>query len=225
MGYEQQYEELLELCPQIDEKLKELNFEKIKELFIWLAKSASYQKLKQKENQLIMLDVFCQIWLEEKKRLETVGISEDIFFGVDSLKTLEKKYLTIQFGALRLETAMPVEYYQQAVDEIIDYRVSGIALHTIIMRETAERAENIVKLGRLLKQKGQTVTALFLLQKGNESYPQDQEILLELADCWLEGEQYNQAYECLQKIQKPDENVLELLRMLEKAVADETIQS
>ncbi len=223
MGYEQQYEELLILRPQIDEKLKDLDFEKMKELMLWLAQSKSYQKLKIKENQLIMLEAFCQIWVEEKRKLEEIGISDDVFYGVDSLESLERKYLTAQFGILRLEMAMPAEYCEQAVDAMIDYRFSGIALYTILMRETSKQKEHIVKLAKAMKQKGQMVTALFLLQKGNEAYPGEENILLELADCWLEGQQWRQAYECLNKIPEPLAEVRELKKMLEKVLNHEEL--
>ena len=221
MEYEQKYKELLTLKYQIDEKLENLNFEKIKELIIWLTHSKSYQKLKRKDNQLNMLEIFCQIWLEEKKMLDALGISEDIFYAVNSLDSLEKKYLTIQFGVLRLETIMPKEFYTQAVEAMIDLKVSGIALYRIIIQETLEIDKNIVKLAKILKENGKIITALSLLQKGNEFNPENTEIILELSDCWMEGEQWGQAYESLRAIKKPSEEVRELLQMLEKVLCNE----
>lgn len=221
MGSQQQYEELLALRPQIDERLRNLNFEKIKDLQLWLAKSVSYKILKNRDNQLIFLDEFCQIWLEEKQKLSQVGIDTDIFYGVDSLESLERKYLTIQFGILRLETPMPVEYYEQAVDDFIDYHISGVALYKILMRETAQREENIVKLAGLLLDRNQIVTAIFLLQKGKERFPQNKDIILRLSDCWLAGGQLHQAYQCLLEIKKPDRKTKELIQMLKETLQDE----
>ena len=183
MGFQQQHEELLALRPEIDERLRDLNFEKIKELQLWLAKSESFKILKVRDNQLIFLDEFCRIWLEEKKKLSQMGINTDIFYGVDSLEALERKYLTIQFGILRLETPMSVEYYEQAVDDFINYHISGIALYQILMRETARREENIVRLAGLLLDRKQMVTAVFLLQKGKETFPQNKDIILSLFEC------------------------------------------
>ena len=60
--------------------------------------------------------------------------------------------------------------------------------------------------------------ALFLLQKGSEVFPKNKEILLELADCWMFGEQWKQAYDCLKKIKKPKKEVRELIQMLEKVI-------
>lgn len=221
MEHEQQYRELLTLKYQIEERLKNLNFEKIKELIIWLTHSTSYQKLKGKDNQLSMLNVFCSIWLEEKKKLDALGISEDIFYGVDSLESLEKKYLTIKFGLLRLENDIPIEYCTESIDEMVENKVSGIALYKIIIEETADKIENVRKMAGLFKQNGQTVTALILLQKGNDTWPQNRNVLLELADCWMEGEQWEQAYECLKKIPDPNEEIYELTKTLEKVLKDE----
>lgn len=221
MGFQQQHEELLALRPQIDERLRDLNFEKIKDLQLWLAKSGSFKKLKVRDNQLIFLDEFCQIWLEEKQKLSQVGIDTDIFYGVDSLESLERKYLTIQFGILRLETPMPVEYYEQAVDDFIAYHISGIALYKILMQETARREENIVKLAGLLLDRNQIATAIFLLQKGKETFPQNEDIILRLSECWLAGEQFHQAYQCLFEIEKPDRKTKELIQTLKEKLQDE----
>lgn len=219
MELQQQYEKLTTLRSEIDERLKCLNFQKIKELILWRAKSEDFQKFVKKDNQLSMLETFCQIWLEEKKKLSELGIGEDIFYEVDSLKTLEQKYLTIWFGILRLETPMPAEYYEQAVDSMIAYKVSGIALYKILMHETVQRENNIVKLAGLLKERGQIVTALSLLQCGRDTYSQNGEILLELADCWLEKGKLEQAYDCLKQIPSPGQEIQELMGELENALS------
>ncbi|MCH5275121.1 MAG: tetratricopeptide repeat protein [Lachnospiraceae bacterium] len=219
MGLQQQYEELKALRSEIDGKLNNLDFQKIKELILWQAKSEDFKKLHIKDTQLSMLAVFCEIWADEKKKLVEAGIWEDIFYKVDSLQTLEQKYLTVQFGLLRLETPMPVEYYEQAVDDLIAYRVSGIALYRLIMRETACKEQNILKLAGLLKEKEQITTARFLLQYGRETYPGNEEILLELADCWLEEGNLEQSYECLKQMQSPSMEIQELIGELENAIS------
>lgn len=219
MELQQQYEKLKVLRSEIDEKLKDLNFESVKELMLWQAKSEDFKKLQNKDTQLNMLAAFSRIWLEEKKKLAEVGIEEDIFYRVYSLQTLEQKYLTVQFALLRLETPMPVEYYEQAVDALIDYKVSGIALCKILIRETAKREQNILKLAGLLKEKGQTMTARFLLQCGREAYPGNEEMLLELADCWIEEGNLEQSYECLKQIQSPSREIQELIGELKNAIS------
>ena len=218
MSLQKLYEDLLTLRPQIDEKLKDVSFENIKELALWLAKSESYKKLKLKDNQIIMLGVFCDIWIKEKKKLSQIGVEDDIFYGVNSLASLEKKYQTIQFGLLRLETPMPEEYYEQAVEQMIKYRVSGIALYKILMSDTEQRKKNINKLSVILKNKGCIVTAIYLLQEAREGFPGDKDILMELADCWLAGGQLEQAYQCLMEIRKPDGQTKKLIQEMKEAI-------
>lgn len=215
MRIQEQYATLLTVKEEINEKLQNLDFEKEKELMLWLAKSEKYQKVREKDNQLIILDILCDIWLTEKRTLESKGIHEDIFYQIDSLNAMEKKYLTLKFGILRLETSMPEEYYQQFIDVVITYKISSVALFRVIMRETLEKSKNIVKLARLLKNRNQIITATLLLQEAEESFEKDSDILLELADCWLEGQQWKTAYDCLVKIEKPDDEICELIHNLE----------
>lgn len=218
MRIEQRYQELLKLRIEIEKKLKDLDFEKIKELVLWLKKSGIFKRLKSEDNQLNMLEVFCDIWIEEKKQLEPVGIHDDIFRGIRSLNDVEHKYLAIKYCGLRIENGLPQELCEQAVTQLTECRVSGIAMGTIFIAESSKRCENIVRLAQLLKNKEETVTALYLLQYANKLYPTNEAILLELADCWLVGQQWKQAYECLVQIETPDENVKELICELEKVV-------
>ena len=58
MRIETQYKELLKIKREIDNRLVDLDFSKIKELILWLNTSKEYQKLKSKDNQLMILDFF-----------------------------------------------------------------------------------------------------------------------------------------------------------------------
>lgn len=218
MKIEKKHEELLALKEEVNKKLKDLNFEKIKELILWLAKSKTYQRVKTKDNQMIILDFFCSVWLEEKKKLESLGVHEDIFTGVNSLEDMEKKYLATKFCALRLENNVPEIYCDQAVNKLITLKMSGIAIGRIIIAETYEREKNIVCMAQWMKMKQQMITAIILLQYGEKFYERDRNILLELADCWIAGQQWQQAYECLEKIDKPEEVELDLMKELEKVL-------
>lgn len=221
MKREELYEEWLGLRPQIDERLRNLDFAKTKEMLLWLAKSESYRRLKIMENQLIILDFFCSVWLEEKKRLPEVGIDEDIFWGVHSLEDMEKKYHSLYFGVMRFEVAMPEEYYEQVIDTVIDYRISGIALARIIIRETEQIVKNILKAASQLRERNQFAVEMILLEEAEKFYPKNEEILLQLADCWMFGQQWERARECLAKIDKPQIRTHELIKDLEKKIADE----
>lgn len=219
MRLKELYSELIALKKEIDERLKGLNASNQEEFLSWLQESKIYQKLKSRDNQLIYLNVFHRIRLEERKKPAAVEGQNDIYCGIHSLKEIEEKYLTIKFGVLRLETEMEACYYEQALDAIIEYGVTGIALYHIIVLETAQKEQNIIKMAKLLKRKGKYITALILLKEGLEAYGSNGEMLLELAECWMKGEQWKQAYDCLKRIEEPGEAVRELTERLEKVIS------
>ena len=220
MRVEQQYQAMRRIKPEIDIRLRNVDFQGIKDLFLWLAQSEDYLRLKGGDNQLRMLGIFCSIWLEEKKQLPEMGIEDDIFRGISSLEDIEKKYLMIEYAVMRLEMAMPEEFYGQAVDSLIENKISGIALSRIIYLETLEREKNSLKMARLLKERSQLYTAMVLLQRMEEDYfTADRNLLLELADCWLSGKQWGQALGCLRKIENPDDTVQEMMKELEKNIS------
>ena len=221
MKLEELYEEWMDLRPQIDERLKNLDFTTTKELLLWLAKSEGYRRLKIRENEMIILDFFGSVWLEEKKRLPQLGIEEDIFWGVHSLEDMEKKYQSLYFGVMRFEVAMPEIYYEQTIETVINYRISGIALARIIIRETEQIVKNILKAAMLLRDRSRFVVELILLEEAEKFYPKNEEILLRLADCWMFGQQCERARECLAKIEKPQIRTQELIKELEKKIIDE----
>lgn len=223
MRIARQYEELQLLVKEINQRLEGSNFEKIKDLIFWLAKSEIYQKLKVKENMLIDLDFFCDIWLEEKKQLTVFGIQDDIFYGINSLADIERKYQIIKYSGLRVENQVPDFLCEEIVDELIEYRVSGIAISKIIISGTYKREENILKIAQILKEKNQIITANILLSESLKVYPENDNMLMELAECWMIGQQWKQALECLKKIKQPEMEILELIEMLEKGIEHENI--
>lgn len=219
MKIQEQYQVLLEIKPQIDDKLKNLDFGKIKELILWLAKSEKFQKVKNRDNQLRKLDSVCKIWMEEKKKLTSRSIDDDIFRQIDSLSSLEQKYLTIQYDILRMETPMPEEYYYQVVEDFDRYGISGVALCRIADCETEKAESNILKIAKLLKQNKHYTLAVELLQYAGDTFKNKDEFMLELADCWITGQMWKEAYDCLKKIENPDAQVKQTMKELKKVKA------
>ncbi len=214
----EQYENLIKLKRVINERLQDLDFAKIKELILWLTKSIEFQKIKSKDNQFSMLDTFMNLWIEEKKQLEPMGIQEDIFTGITSLEDVESKYLAVKYCALRLENDVPEEFCEQGLENIVELKISGITLARIITFETLDRQGNMIKMARRLKDRGQLLTAIHLLQNGLKSFPKEKDMLLELTDCWIMGQQWRPAYECLKEIESPDQEIQELMSELEKVM-------
>lgn len=219
MRLEQQYRELLRLKKEINIRLKRgTDFQNIKELMLMLAKDQGYQILKGKENQMIILDCFLGIWLKEKRRLSELGIETDIFYQVSSLDELEQKYQTIRYCGLRIENNVPDEYIEQAFLWLIDQKVSGIAIGKIVIYGTKHRENNLLYLARGLKQKGDLTNAILLLQYARENYPKQEKFLLEEADCWLQGQQWQRAQALLREIEKPTAEIQEITEGLQRVI-------
>lgn len=222
MRLEQQYEELLRLKKEINQRLqKGTDFEEIKELMLYLARDKAYFKLKTEENQIIMLDLFFNIWLKEKKKLPDLGVETDVFYTVSSLDDVERKYQRIKYCGLRIENAVPDDYIEQALEWLIENRVSGIAIGTILASETKEKAENILHIEQRLRQRGDSLNALLLIQYANEKFPGQEKLLLEEADIWLEGQQFERVLELLSQIEKPSLQIKQFIEELRQVTEND----
>lgn len=212
MRLKQQYQELLRLKKEIDQRLNTgTDFWSIKELMLYLANDPVYPKLKSKENQLIMLESFLNIWLKEKKRLPDLRIETDIFYHVSSLDDVERKYQKIKYCALRVENNVPDKYLEEAFEWIKADHVSGIAIGNIVNSETEKREENFLSIVQYLKCKGNPFDALLLIQYANDIFPGQEKLLVEEADIWLAGQQLDKALETLAKIESPSQEIEELI--------------
>lgn len=219
MKIEKQYRELLRIKKEINQRIENgTDFQRIKELMLYLAQEKAYSKLKCTDNQLMKLDCFFNIWLEEKKKLSDFGIEADIFYKVSSLDDVEWKYLKIQYCGLRIENLVPNEYCVQSLEQIIENEVSGLAIGRIIVFETKKREENLLYIARFLRQKGEIFNALLLLQYANEVFYANEKLLLEEADIWLEGQQWEKAIEVLSRIDKPSQNINEIKSKLRQVI-------
>ena len=220
MRLDQQYQELLRLKKEINHRLKAgVGFQEIKELMLYLAHDRAYAGLKLKENQLIMLECFFNIWLVEKKKLPELGIETDIFNQVSGLDDVERKYRKVQYCGLRIENDLPEEYCEQALEWLVEDEISGVAIGKIIVLETKEREGNLLRIARWLREKGDVLNALLLLQYGNEAFPGREELLREEAEIWLLGEQEERALALLAKIEEPSQ------KSREKHKSRETIKN
>ncbi len=217
MKLKEQCQELLRLKAEIGQQLKKgTDFKAIKHLMLYLAGEKFYSKLKCLDNQLAELDLFFNIWLEEKKDLSNLGIETDIFSGISSLRDVEQKYLKILYCGLRRENAVPDAYIGQALEWLVQEHISGLAIGKIIVSETSRKEENLLSIAQRLRQKGEILNTLLLLQYANKTFPGNEQLLLEEAGLWLDGMQWERALENLLKIESPTEQAKELAAELQQ---------
>ena len=219
MRLEQQYRELLRLKEEIDICLKRgTDFQNMKELMLLLAKDQGYQALRGNDNQIVRLECFLKIWLDEERKLPDLGIKEDIFWRISSLDELEQKYQRILYCGLRIENNVPELYINQSIEWLAEQKVSGIAIGEIVVIETRDKEQNLLSIARKLKQHGNMINAVLLLQYAREKYPEQEELLLEEADCWLQGQQWERAYALLTGIKEPSAEIQDLIMELQEVV-------
>lgn len=218
MQVREQYHNLLELQEELGNKLYDPSFEQIIELQKYLAKSDKYKKLKSKDNRLAMLDSFCKIWIDEKKRMFDVEIEKDIFWHIANLEDIERKYQDIKYFILRVENEVPETYIQEGFDRIEKWDVSGIAIAYILLGESRKREENINCIYQLLLERSQVIKAIELLQYAQTKMPYNKEYYLAEANCWIQVEQWKQALRCLLKIEDPDVEVLGLIEDIKQVL-------
>lgn len=216
--------ELIDMIKEeINSRLVGLDIYKVRDLVLWMLQNPEYQKVKIKDEQLMRLDLFADIWRQEKSDLHAFEMQGDIFAGVTSLDELDKKYQYAKFAIWRIENKVPYEYLVKGVEGLEQYRYSAYAIYRILMMESKKRKDNILDLARLLKEREQNVKAIGLLQLGVKKYPGNADMAVELADLWLTEGQLKKAYDCLVEIEKPTNEIQELIRELEKLIKNEAI--
>lgn len=219
MRKKEKYEKLAKLKTQINEKIGILDFEKTKELILWLAKSPDYQKLKVEDSQLEYLDFATSVWLEEKRQAGDIIHKTDIFCNICSLDDLENRYTKAYFAILRLENSDDKEFCLEAVNMLTESDMSAIAILKLINRECF-LPDIVLKISKYLKFQNQYLAALELLTEAEKNDNKNDLIQLELADCWIFAGQFRIAYDCLKRIVNPSDEIEGIMSELEKVMDD-----
>ena len=165
-----EYEELCRIKKEIDEKLTDWNEQTIIELLMAFKKEESLKRLVEKDNQLTKLKCLCVLWMDEKIKLSAFGMESTALNEIKSLKDVEKRFLMLQFGMLRLDCQMSREKCDEVIDYIIRYRISGIVLNFMVRSVTEHYLENIKMLVEMLNDRKQYVTAACLLREAGVEY-------------------------------------------------------
>lgn len=155
---------ILELKKDINSRFEDLDIYKTGELILWLLQNEMYQKVKKYDEQLMILDLFIDVWRKEKSDNKSFQMQGDIFACVNSLEEVEAKYLVAKFAFLRVENGMPQEYCVEVVNALVEYQYSSYALFEILKREHVKCKEVVLKLAPLLQARGAITKAVGLLQ-------------------------------------------------------------
>ena len=223
MQIKEQYRKIAELHKEIDSKLQDTSFEKIIQLQRWAVNSEEYQTLKAKDNQLLLFNIFCKIWIEEKQKMLDIENEKDIFWKIHNLNELQSKYYDVIYAILRIENNVPNQSIHEGIDKILKNEISGIAIGYILISESKKKKESIILMSQLLIEKNEYVRAIELLQYVQAYIPGEEDFFLQEANCWIAGEQWGQALNCLKKIPNPSGDIKELIGSIEQIEKNEKI--
>lgn len=215
-------QECLNYIDEVKEKVEVLLRRTEQERLLELWKYLNKERVKfviQLDGQLIHLEAVCRISIEEKRD----GMNSMMLDRCRTLQELEELYREIKWCCFRIENQMPEEVIEEEMKIIVENEISGIAIQSILKNETLKYTHNLLYMARGLKKRGRITTAAQMLLYAEKQGKLGNELLLELADCWLEGMQFERALETLKKIQKPSFEISELICELEKNCGNETI--
>ena len=203
---------------KLNELLKGSGEERILEI-IKLLNDSELKKVIARDNQLMILSSICSMWAVEKK----IGDKRTFLDNVHSLEEAEELYTNIKYYCRRFEYNMSEEYLLEGIEYIEKNQITGVALYSIMEIQTKTPAKNMVKLAKYLKQGNNLMTALIMLQVAEKKYDKEEELLLELADTWIALNQWKHAYQTLQKVEKPSEDIQEIISSLKEVLGNEGI--
>lgn len=215
MKIQEQYIELGKLKKKINLVLAEEDLQSNLRLATQLHGNRIYEKLVAKDSQLYMLNHFFCIALREQSELAHRGIQGNVFEGVSSLDVLEEKYLAVEFSVLRMELDLNNDELEETISKIIELQVSGIALFRIIQFETAHVLKNVKRISMELKNRGDGIGTIILLREAVETYPEEGELWLLLANVWMELGEFSEALKCLKEIENPSSEIRSLMEKME----------
>ncbi len=218
MTLQEQRERLDEKKKQINEILKNHPDDIIRELTS-IVQEKNINIFQAWDRQIALMVKVCGIAFAEERCHDKKNILDNIH----SLDELEMLYTEIKFLCLRIENDMPDSALEDSIEYIRQCNIGGIALHQIIVRETWKRESNIIAMARLLKQYEMIDRAIILLHLASETYSKNNNICMELADCWMSQGRWKEAYDVLKKIKRPKKDIQEILTELEKVVVHENI--
>lgn len=201
----------------IEEILSMRGEDKVKNI-LEIVNKEDVKKIVMKDNQLMILSFACSIWAAEK----AMDLKSTIFTKVFCLKDLESLYIDLKFFCRRFEYDVPEEHLLEGIKYIIKNNISGVALYSIVEVQLIKKRETILKIVRNLKVNRQMIVAVTMIQLALKKYENDEELIMEFADIYIMLQQWKQAYEILNRIERPSGEMKELILNLKEVINDES---
>lgn len=196
-----------ELRKQANDLLAQKNQQAYEKLFHLIA-DKKYEVVIEKFTDLEILHEMVRCWNKEKK----MGI-QCIFEDIESLEQAENKYNKLKHGLWRIEQGLSYNSCKDAIDFMRKNAVSKFFIAWIISSKLQDREETLIKLADLFA-KENILEAIELLSYGIFLVGEDEQLLLQKANYYMELNLWTEALQTLIRIDQPDLEICEIINEL-----------
>ena len=197
-------------CKKIDGFLNEGSNDSYNQLWKFLT-NGKYENVIKKAKELLIVYEMINCW-NIKKEL-------NLFADIKSIKEAEHKYLRIKYGLWRIESGIKEDKCKEAVYQMYENQDS-IFLIASIIKNNLKNYEKVFIITSQYMREYSMVKSIELLSYGTIFYPENKNIALQLANCFMEIGMWDRVLESLQKIIDPDEEIIELMKEIENVLGE-----
>ena len=205
-----------EIGKQIEKQLF-LGTEDAFQALLQLTQTREYRILSECDNALLLLGKCMEIWQREESYQEITVLQRAGRGNPLCIKDINEQYNLISFLLYRIESGLPDAVINQTLQELEQSETSAEMIKYIADQELERTKEVLLKISAFFLESAQLLRAgRILLYLREEGY--DAEVLLMLANVFLENQNYTEAFNILAEIRNPDETVREMKVYLQKYI-------
>ena len=205
-----------EIRKQIEKQLF-LGTEDAFQALLQLTQTREYRILSECDNALLLLGKCMEIWQREESYQEITVLQRAGRGNPLCIKGINEQYNLISFMLYRIESELPEAVINRTLEELVQSDTSAEMIKYIADQELERTKEVLLKISAFFLESGQLLRAgRILLYLREEGY--DAEVLLMLANVFLENQNYTEAFNILAEIRNPDETVREMKVYLQKYI-------
>lgn len=142
-----------------------------------------------------------------------LGLSK-VLQGINNLEDAKEKYYDVRSEILKLHDNCGTMQYRHICQVILEKQVSGLYPVYLIYTNYVEKERVLVDLCEHMKQSN-IATAIEVISYGAIMMQDSSIVLVKKAECLMEVSMWKEALDTLKQIQKPQEEIISLIKELE----------
>ena len=205
-----------EIKKQIAKKISSVTEETFQEL-LQLIRTREYQALSECDNALLLFGKCLEIARREASYGEKTILQRAVHGHTFCMEDINDAYSRICFLLYRIDSGLPESVTESTLEELDQSGTSAEMIKYIADQELERTREVLLKVCIFFLEQGQLLRAgRILLYLREEGY--DAEVLLMLANVFLQNQNYTEAWNILTEIRNPDETCREMIAYLHNYV-------